>query len=136
MIVIVCLDHKNGMMFNRRRQSRDRFLCRRVLELTKGRVLRMNRYSANQFDGMEIPHASISETFLQEASDGEYCFVENNTLRPYEANMEALIVFRWNKTYPSDVRLDLDLERAWKLVHREEFSGYSHDIIGMEVYKR
>ena len=33
MKLIVCLDDKNGMMFNKRRQSRDRVLIENVLEL-------------------------------------------------------------------------------------------------------
>ena len=33
MTLIVCLDDKNGMAFNHRRQSQDRLLRRRVLEL-------------------------------------------------------------------------------------------------------
>ena len=136
MIAIVCLDDKNGMMFNRRRQSRDRLLCRRVAELTKDKKLRMNQYSAGQFDLTTVPHASVSEDFLSEAADGEYCFVENEALAPYEAKMETLIVFRWNKTYPADTRLDLDLENVWKLVETEDFPGHSHDVITMETYKR
>ena len=121
--MIVCLDDKNGMMFNCRRQSQDRFLRRRVLELTEGKVLRMNRYSAGQFDAADRSHISVSETFLSEAGNGEYCFVEDQALLPYEPQIERLIVFRWNKVYPSDLRLDLPLGETWKLARQEEFSG-------------
>ena len=34
MILIVCVDNKNGMLFNRRRQSQDRMLRTRILEMT------------------------------------------------------------------------------------------------------
>ena len=136
MNVIVCLDDKNGMMFNRRRQSRDRLLCRRVEELTKDTKLHMNQYSAGLFDPAAVPHARVSEAFLSEAADGEYCFVENEALAPYEAKIETLIVFRWNRTYPTDTRLDLDLENVWKPIAAEDFPGHSHDVITMETYKR
>ena len=79
---------------------------------------------------------AVSETFLEQAAEGEYCFVENEALAPYEAKIETLIAFRWNKVYPADMRLDLRFGDVWKLTEREEFSGYSHDVITMEVYKR
>ena len=136
MIVMVCLDDKNGMMFNHRRQSQDRLLRQHILELAEGRVLRMNPYSARQFEEAELANVVVSEGFLTEGSEGEYCFVENEALLPYEEKMERLIVFRWNKTYPADLCLDLKLDSVWKLTGREEFQGYSHDVITMEVYER
>ena len=33
MIIMVCVDDNNGMMFNKRRQSQDRVLRQRMLEL-------------------------------------------------------------------------------------------------------
>ena len=45
MILIVCVDDHNGMMFNHRRQSQDRVLRADILELTDGKKLWMNAYS-------------------------------------------------------------------------------------------
>lgn len=39
MRLIVCLDDKNGMAFNHRRQSRDRIVTEKIEELAKGSVL-------------------------------------------------------------------------------------------------
>ena len=49
MKIIVCVDNQNGMMFNHRRQSQDRVLRKRILELTGGEKLWMNAYSQKQF---------------------------------------------------------------------------------------
>ena len=137
MIVIVCLDEKNGMMFNRRRQSQDRCLRERGIDMTAGKVLRMNQYSAEQFDLESISCAIVGDSFLESAAEGEYCFVENVALAPYEKNIEKLIVFRWNRSYPSDFRFDLVFgDGSWEWIETEEFSGYSHDVITMEVYKK
>lgn len=137
MIAIVCLDDKNGMMFNRRRQSRDRRLRERIIGMTVGKVLRMNQYSVEQFDLEDRACVVVSDSFLDEATDGEYCFVENEALAPYEKDIELLIVFRWNCIYPSDVCLDLALEKSsWRLIETEDFPGYSHGVITMEVYKK
>ena len=44
MQVIVCVDDGMGMLFNHRRQSRDRVLIQRILEITKGKQIFMNTY--------------------------------------------------------------------------------------------
>ena len=49
MIVMVCVDDKNGMMFNKRRQSQDRVLRQHMLELAGDKKLWMNAYSRKQF---------------------------------------------------------------------------------------
>ena len=46
MIVITCLDQKNGMMFNHRRQSQDCVLREHVAKLVANVPLWMNHYSA------------------------------------------------------------------------------------------
>ena len=51
MRVIVCVDDNGGMLFNHRRQSRDRVLCERVLQMADERdcSVYMNMYSAKIF---------------------------------------------------------------------------------------
>ena len=102
MIVITCLDQKNGMMFNHRRQSQDSALRERVAELVANAPLWINHYSANQFDTESIPNLNIDDDFLQEAAKGEYCFVEDAPLAPFEKWIERIVVFRWDRTYPAD----------------------------------
>ncbi|MEE1074809.1 MAG: ribonuclease Z, partial [Acutalibacteraceae bacterium] len=74
MIIIACLDDGNGMLFNKRRQSSDEVLTNRVAKLSAKSRLWVNEYSAKLFEKHEV---SVSEDFLKEAADGEYCFVEN-----------------------------------------------------------
>ena len=74
MRLIVCLDDKNGMAFNHRRQSRDRIVTEKIEELAKGSVLRLSPYSAKLFPsgnllgpdlprGPEIPNRSDAVEF-------------------------------------------------------------------------
>ena len=42
MNIIVCLDDKNGLMFNKRRQSQDKILRTNIKELVKNKNLFMN----------------------------------------------------------------------------------------------
>lgn len=130
MIAIVCLDQKNGMYFNERRQSRDRYIIRDILEMTKDSVLHINSYSEELFEQTGKVYV-ISDDYFSDAKKSEYCFVENHILDQSET--EKLIVYRWDKVYPADHRLDLS---NWKLIETLEFMGYSHDKIVKEVYVR
>lgn len=97
----------------------------------------MNHYSASQFDTESIPNLNIDDAFLQEAAQGEYCFVEDAPLAPFEKWIERIAIFRWNRTYPADRYFDLQLGSGqWHLVGTSEFAGHSHDLITMEVYER
>ena len=117
MIGIVCLEERRGMQFGGRRVSRDRVVTEKICELCEGKTLWMN------------------PDFLEQAGEGEYCFVENTGLQAVEAKIEKIIVFWWNRHYPSDRKFDLDLSK-WNKVSEEEFAGYSHEKITKEVYEK
>ena len=135
MILIVCLDDKGGMAFNRRRQSKDRVLREQILALTEGRPLWMNSYSSLQFE--DAPNIRVDEDFLEKAGQGEYCFAEFPPLAPYAGKVERILAARWNRVYPADAKLDIPLkEGLWNLAEQREFPGSSHETITLEVYKR
>lgn len=76
-------------------------------------------------------------TFLREAGNGDFCFVEDAALAPVEKRIEKLIIFKWNRTYPADRYFDLKLhEGTWHLALSSNFTGYSHERITMEVFER
>ena len=135
MIAIVCIDDNRGMMFNNRRQSRDSILIEKVIELSKGSKLWLNKYSSSLFEDKNVSNINVDESFVLEAANGEYCFVENVSLKGYEKWIEKLMIFKWNRVYPKDFEFELDLSK-WKLVESSEFKGSSHDNITMEVYAR
>lgn len=138
MILIAAVDDSGGMMFNNRRQSRDRVLRERILALTGGGVLWMSRYSCGQFADMEnINHIRTDDAFFDKAATGEYCFAEDISPAPYSERIEKIILFKWNRRYPADMYFGIDLSAPeWSLVGTEDFSGSSHEKITMEVYGR
>ncbi len=139
MILMVAVDGNNGMLFNKRRQSQDRALRDRILALTAQSRLWVNHYTEKQFaqDGQIAGHLNVDDDFINEAAPGEYCFVENIPTSQYEKWVEQIILFKWNRKYPSDFFFDIDLTSgAWHLISTEDFSGCSHDKITMEVYTR
>lgn len=132
MTVIVCLDDKNGMMFDGRRQSKDSVLRQRILTLANGNKLWMNEYSKKQFEEA-FDKILVDENFLSQAASGDFCFVEDKPLFSVLERIEKLIVYRWNRVYPSDMKLDIPLD-SFTLQSTFEFKGSSHEKISEEVY--
>lgn len=135
MIAAICLDDHLGMLFHGRRLSQDRCVRSDLLAHIQNQKLWLNAYSARQFCDSEQENLCIAEDFLGKAPDGAYCFVENQPLLPYLGRLEGLIIYRWNRVYPSNMRFDLDLSE-WKLVEQKEFPGHSHEKITKERYIR
>lgn len=131
MTVIVCLDDRGGMRFNHRRQSRDRIVTAHILDDTGGSPLYLSSSSARLFP--ENAPLMIQEDVLQTAPADSICFVEQPPLKPVGERIEKLIVYRWNRIYPADEYLDLELNR-WTLIDQSEFCGNSHPTITREVY--
>lgn len=137
MIVILCVDDCGGMMFNHRRQSRDRVVIERVLQMAEGSRLWMNEYSYKLFSGTDSSRLSVCQDFLDRAGSGEYCFVEDQDILPYEASMEKIVLFKWNRRYPADFYCPEEiLSRGWTISESREFTGSSHEKIIEEVYKK
>ncbi len=135
MKVILCCDNSNGIMFNKRRVSRDAVVVKKIIEFAKDSKLWVSRYSHSLFENDNISNINIAESVLLETAKGEYCFVEGEKLKQSEKWIEEIIVFRWNIDYPSDFKLDIDLCK-WKLKHTEDFQGNSHECITLEVYSK
>ncbi len=135
MIVIVCTEDRGGMLFNNRRVSKDRIVLQKVLKLSEGKKLWIHPFSEKLFEEESSENLYVDEKFLKKAEEGEFCFVENQTLKEVEEQIEKLIVFVWNRTYPFDFKLDLELDRMDKTAE-EEFAGYSHEKITLSHYEK
>lgn len=136
MKIIVAVDDDLGMMFNHRRQSQDKKVREKIIELSKKSVLWMDAYSYKQFIENQ-DYIKVSESFLDDAKDGEFCFVEDRDISDYKSKLEELILFKWNRKYPGDMHLEYLPEKySMKCIRSEEFQGNSHEKITMEVWKK
>ena len=133
MKVIVCVDDTMGMMFNKRRQSKDAILRQKILSELNGAKLWMNAYSMKQFAEDKTEDICVDEDFLEKAGGNDYCFVENAEISSLEEKIREIVLYKWNRRYPSDKKFKISLEN-WKLHSTEEFKGSSHDKITKEVY--
>lgn len=137
MILIAFVDDGGGMMFNHRRQSRDRVALQRILDITAESTLWMNEYSAPLFTEFAAPQIQVDAQFLDKAGPKEYCLVENMDISPYLPFIEKILLFHWNRAYPSDMKFPIKLDGCkWRLISTDEFSGSSHEKITMEVYTK
>lgn len=134
MNLIVCIDDGGGMMFNHRRQSRDRVLCARLLELTNGAALWVTPYTAKQF-GEHAASLCISQVPWLDAAPGDFYFAEDGEIPTERA--ERIYLYRWNRLYPSDRKFVTDpTTLGFVLREREDFVGYSHQTITQEIYTK
>ena len=136
MNVIICIDDKNGMAFNHRRQSQDRLILADLLEVTKGKAIHMPPYTAKIFDFSQSKNIKVVDSPHIDCSQGEYCFIEEFDPAAFEEKIETLIIYKWNKVYPADVHFTIDLSEGgrWKLTESEDFAGSSHEKITREIY--
>lgn len=134
MHIIITLDDNNGMLFNNRRQTRDAIVNKKILELTPNRPLLINNFSWQMLNFAK-DKILVTEKFLDIATNEDFCFVENKNLLPYIDKIDAIYVFKWNREYPNDFSLDIDLA-DWKCTSFEEFAGSSHESIYLEKYEK
>lgn len=137
MIIIACVDERNGMMFNRRRQSRDSAVCGDILRECGEKKLYMNAYSGKLFGDVEDKNIRISEDFLKEAGEEDACFIEDIQISGFENEIRTVILYQWNRRYPADRYFPMDLsDGSWEIQRTEELKGSSHEKITKEVYER
>lgn len=133
MTLFLCVDDNYGMLFNGRRQSRDRVLCQRVLDIVKDARLLVNNYSAKLFPEDRV---LMTEEPAQIAQFGDFCFVEDIDIQKLLPKVQGLVLYRWNRAYPSDVKFPAELLAEFELIETTDFVGNSHERITEEVYKR
>lgn len=78
MKLIAAVEDRNGMVFNGRRVSKDRGVINAVENLTAGGRLLIDSFSKDLY-----PDAVVDDAFLDHAGEGDYCFVEDKSVRPY-----------------------------------------------------
>lgn len=125
--LIVCISNNNGMMFNNRRQSRDRLLLEKLCTDCQNERIIIHEYSKKLFKGLPV------EVATEVCVDNATSFVEDPDLIPCEAIFDKIIVVRWNRDYPADKFFNVDMS-VYECVSREDFVGKSHDEILIETY--
>lgn len=130
MIVAICIDENDGISFFGKRLSRDREVIKDFMSLSRGKVF-IAPYSRILFSEYDV---ICDSEFLDKAGKGDYCFVENRNIDEYSEKIEKIVIYNWNRPYPSDKKFKM----PDGFVHTDstDFEGYSHENISREIYSR
>ena len=132
--VAVTVDDKMGIAFNKRRQSRDKLLIEDLCKNTEG-VIYVTSYSAQLFEDFS-DRIKIVDDPISDCPEGGCCFLELTQISDHVNSISKLIIYRWNKVYPSDKKLGIDMnEYDMRLISSYDFTGKSHDKITKEIYQ-
>ncbi len=133
--VILATDERGGMIFNKRRVSRDRILIADLMNGTDKKVY-INEYSKILFEEYS-ERVAVCENALSEAPEGSVCFIEFPPIKPYLADISRLIIYNWNRRYPFDMSLDVSpVSEGFRSVSVSELEGSSHEKITKEIFER
>ena len=111
MTVFLCIDDRGGMLFNKRRQSRDSKLIADVSETVGDGILYVSDFSEMLFSESECSVISIPDPLAMAKKDG-FVFIENLHIGDYVQHIDTLIIYKWNKKYPCDFALDIIPEKC------------------------
>ena len=128
MTIYLCLDDRNGMLFNKRRQSRDAAVLEDIRASVPD-VLTIDPFSEKLIQEAGIPYVLAG----QELPEDAHFFLETRSAKAVVEQASTVVIYRWNRHYPADVRFDADLSR-FRLESTGEFPGKSHETITKEVY--
>ncbi|MBP0972553.1 MAG: hypothetical protein J5851_01450 [Oscillospiraceae bacterium] len=134
MVLITCVDQKNGLGFNGRRQTSDSAVYADIC-----------KYAEDHFCGIDMASDTMLalENYLKLTGQEEHPlftepkearFAELDDCKGLDDIYEMLILYRWDKTYPADIRLEIGMQN-YALVEQHEMVGSSHKKIVREVYQ-
>lgn len=133
MVLILCVDNNFGLMFNKRRQSRDSAVLEDIKNSFTGEKICISPYSEKLFSEAGVDYI-ICDNF--ETQDG-ICFVEDKYNSDMLAVANEVILYHWGKVYPADVKFDYQLLATdFTLAQSTVFNGTSHNEIKKERYTR
>ena len=135
MTVIFCLDENKGMLFNDRRLSRDAMVFEDIKTYLTG-TLKINSFSEKLVAASGINY-EIFKYFVTNSDLESFYYIENISVKENLDKIDRIIVYWWNRKYPSDTKLDFDpLECGYKSTSVYEFVGKSHEKITREIFER
>ncbi len=131
MEIIICLDDNNGMLFNGRRQSRDKEVIADIINSSGCKKIFISPFSKNLFEACD--RVIVDEAFLEKANGDDVCFIENCSVSAFISEINKITVYNWNRIYPTDFKCDIDFSE-FSLADESEFRGSSHEKITKRIY--
>ena len=128
MTIYLCLDDRGGLLFNNRRLSRDAAV---LADMAASGMVTIDPFSEKLAVSSGMSYALAGGEIPADAR----FFLENRDPDALLPQAERLVIYRWNRHYPSDVRWEKSpADYGFALVETTEFPGKSHERITKEVY--
>ena len=133
MILIGCVDERNGMSFEGRRTSQDRIMRDDLRQLFP--ALSMDAYAYSLFSQDDVDYCyEICEDLTQCSYP---CLVELLPPSQFEPHLEKVVLYQWHRQYPSTVQMDINLhDTMWECVDIHCFEGSSRDKITRAIFQK
>lgn len=133
MKLISCVDNRLGVLFNHRRVSQDITIIEDLQDLIQQQPLYVDDYSAPLFQNKGF-NLHIDAHLPQSDLKG-YQFIEQQPLPTSFKLDDQLIVYYFNRNYPSDKKLfDPNRSPHWEIQSVSPFVGQAHDKITRVIY--
>lgn len=142
MKLILCLDDHNGYSFNRRRQTRDRNVRRHFIAVVGDRneMIYVNSYTRRSFVSDELFAPCIADEgdeFLCKAQEeGAWAFSENRDVSSFINDVDEMLIYRWNRTYPRDICFPQEEFDSFTVVSKVPVYANSHENVECLHYIR
>jgi hypothetical protein len=133
MIVICCVDERNGMSFEGRRNAQDRRMRDDVRTLFP--CLSMDAYAYGLYGKDDV---KCDYEICEDLRDSHYpCILETTPPSAYEDKIEKIVLYQWHNRYPATVTMDIDLhDEKWECVDHYCFEGSSHEKITRAIFQK
>ncbi len=128
MTLIACIANNNGILFNKRRVSKDALLIERLREIINTNILYCSEYSKSLFSDFN----NLTNDITSLTNDSFY-FLEDENIPNIIFN--KIIIYKWNRDYPADKFFEYDLSE-YTLESQTDFKGNSHDLITELIYTK
>ncbi len=136
MTVIVCVSDGGGVLFGGRRLSRDREVISDIARTAGDEPVFVSEYSEGLFSNSDVSVIAVSDP-LSSAGEGDFTFIEDGKIRREIGRVESVIIYRWNRKYPFDVKIDTDpAKEGFSLDESVDIKGHSHEKITREIWRR
>ena len=133
MTLFVCLDDGGGMAFDGRRQSRDSVVFEDIFRECSGEPLLVAPYSEKLLS--PLGRVKVKRDPLGAARKKSFVFLEERAVGDGRDKIDRLIIYRWNRSYPTDLTFDITpSECGLSLLSSTDFEGSSHEKITKEIY--
>lgn len=135
MILIFTLDDHNGANLAGKRQSKDRVVANKIVELANNHLYILEK-TASFFKNNDMSNVTctIFSDLWRLPNDAVF-FSEEVVPQELMEQAEKIYVFRWNRQYPSLTKDRVNLDAFHKTVI-DEFPGHSHEKITLEEYTK